>query len=529
MSWTVIDHDPELRDSDSDSDGLAFDHDAAATAMTERHNHLGTLNPFLRSSPERPDIGEHHTSEPAGKRKRGKSLSSSGDLQSMHNGSESNPPRRKRRKVISQIPVKQRREITEYNHLLSTLRTEATADISSQMLNYLDTQTQTNSMGVRSDGAIEVDISQATIRAPSPPAQRFLGKMDRISRFPLTEEVSRIAQEHMRRQQKCRDADVDLPEPLINALSHRTTALLEHSLDLLYQRRDAVAPSVQIRLRPAGWESLLSAVGATGAVDSGLGTVSETTRSYVRTWRKGFWLRGSIMTTLVLRSLTWPFIPTAFRSLNIVRAKDFTHLSVAEALELAPLATNVEQAQVVVPSSPPGRQSDKSVSRDYDSEGRNRDRHNACGPSDEGEDVCHEDDYFTYLDEDLALLEYSKTAKIPKSTGKPEVKPPISTTTASLPSTADLAKSIIQALQLNPEGDDDDDELNSDADEEMDHGRVDQGEGSQDVGKRGVEGSDGGGGHWDATGRSQPDSDDGSEDESGDSDEDEDEDEADEE
>lgn len=88
-----------------------------------------------------------------------------------------------------------------------------------------------------------------------------------IPRFPLTEEVRRIAQAYLRRRLSTRDADVDLPESLINALSRRTTALLDHSLDLLYQRRDAVAPSVQIRLRPAGWESLLSAVGTTGAVD----------------------------------------------------------------------------------------------------------------------------------------------------------------------------------------------------------------------------------------------------------------------
>lgn len=84
--------------------------------------------------------------------------------------------------------------------------------------------------------------------------------------FPITEEIRRIAQEFLRRHQSL-DPDTDLPEGLITALSQRTTGLLEHSLDLLYQRRDAVAPSMQARLRPAGWETLLSAVATTTAVD----------------------------------------------------------------------------------------------------------------------------------------------------------------------------------------------------------------------------------------------------------------------
>lgn len=82
------------------------------------------------------------------------------------------------------IPAKQRREITEYNHLLSTLRTEATADISSQMLSYLGTQSQsqTDAMEPPNDTPItETGTSPATARVESPQKKKLSGKMDRVS------------------------------------------------------------------------------------------------------------------------------------------------------------------------------------------------------------------------------------------------------------------------------------------------------------------------------------------------------------
>lgn len=89
MTWTTIDHDPELLDdSNSDSDGLAFDHDAATT---ERRKKMDTLNSFLQSSPERLNSGDHDASQPAGKRKRGDSFSSSGVLDSGRNATQDSP------------------------------------------------------------------------------------------------------------------------------------------------------------------------------------------------------------------------------------------------------------------------------------------------------------------------------------------------------------------------------------------------------------------------------------------------------
>lgn len=114
-----------------------------------------------------------------------------------------------------------------------------------------------------------------------------------IPRFGLAEEVRRIAHEYIRRnplplhQHGAEDdrpqtnasqpesrlesddlsEDEGLPDSLLNAMALRESALLEHALDVLYQRRDAVAPSMQIRLRPASWESLLSAMAATNAVN----------------------------------------------------------------------------------------------------------------------------------------------------------------------------------------------------------------------------------------------------------------------
>lgn len=102
---------------------------------------------------------------------------------------------------------------------------------------------------------------------------------------------------------------------------------------------------------------------------------------------------------------------------------------------------------------------------------------------DDGGDGDDEDDYLAHLDEDLALLEYSKTctfkliglasltlmpgytAEAVKSTKKAKPKA-ITTAPISIPTSADMAKSIIQALQLDSEGDDDDGDPLSGADDQ---------------------------------------------------------------
>lgn len=121
-------------------------------------------------------------------------------------------------------------------------------------------------------------------------------------------------------------------------------------------------------------------------------------------------------------------------------------------------------------------------------------------------------------------MTHDPSAKTVKSTGKARAKPytqATATTAIPTPTAADLAKSIIQALQLDPEGDDDDDELQSGSDEDVKgYGLMDGAEGSSDNGETGEPDRDGG--DHDGAGSSQPRDRDCSEDESGECEEEED-------
>ncbi|KAG9024613.1 hypothetical protein FRB95_011271 [Tulasnella sp. JGI-2019a] len=458
MSWTI---DPELAlgdssDSDSDSDGLAFDYDAAADDV--RRNQMDTLNSFLLSSPEKGHTTKDSEAPPSRKKKRRLSFESS-DLGSQVNvseGSTSESPKKKRRKVLSHVPVNQRREISEYNHLLSTLRTEATADISSQMLNYLGIQGQTvcgsSTVDPRSDVLAEIGSSQIAVRGAAPRKTKLSGTMDRktmwplqssdlqIPRFGLEEEVSRIAQEFLRRQHNSFDSDIDFPESLMRALSRRSAALLEHLLDLLYQRRDAVAPSVQIRLRPAGWESLLGAVGTTGAVNP---VVLERCQKRLET------MFGPGERTSAAYALTF------------ARAKPSPYLPATEA------SISIPTDPIPSPSHP------------------TRTSYPIAGESDQEDEDEHEDDYFAHLDEDLVVLEYSKTAKSvnpptrtqpkkargqqPKTVGAGAAVVELAPIPTSA-GTAGLATSIIQVLMGTAESSADGGGSNGDGSEAGDEG-----------------------------------------------------------
>lgn len=103
------------------------------------------------------------------------------------------------------------------------------------------------------------------------------------------------------------------------------------------------------------------------------------------------------------------FILAALHALNVARAQDSTYRQAVEASRAASSTSDAEQTHQAAVSSSQGS-CDIHATRHYNDDGGNGDHHKVSNQPDE--DVDDEDSYVTYLDEDLALLEYSKTGTL---------------------------------------------------------------------------------------------------------------------
>ncbi|KAG8958067.1 hypothetical protein FRC03_009487 [Tulasnella sp. 419] len=188
------------------------------------------------------------------------------------------------------------REISEYTHLLRSLRAAQTEDVTTH-LTALRHQPQDLIQdihdGIGSNNENMELVARPSIRSAGQGRRSGTGDVSRnlSARWPLKpvdvqrplysleDEVRLIARQHLTKEGGANNEDSErlsqdedeeesiLTEELVSALSGRTLDLLHQTLNGLLGHRPSVPPSLTNRLKPLGWETLLSELSTSGAVD----------------------------------------------------------------------------------------------------------------------------------------------------------------------------------------------------------------------------------------------------------------------
>lgn len=171
------------------------------------------------------------------------------------------------------VPTALRSELEEYSFLLRALRTSDTLDLSSQLIHAATSSQASEDDGARGPSFAEASGSNTNSRRPKERWTRWplLIQDVAIPEWSLEDEVERLANMFLQPPRNP-DEEQEEPEEAIDsvAIKHLTLATTEYLSQLLAAiaaHVPMVGESMQNRLKPLNWESILAIVGATSIVD----------------------------------------------------------------------------------------------------------------------------------------------------------------------------------------------------------------------------------------------------------------------
>jgi hypothetical protein len=175
------------------------------------------------------------------------------------------------------VPTALRSELEEYSYLLRALRTNDTLDLSSQLIRAAScsqTSEDGDSYDQLSPPLLEASGSNSASRKQKDGWTRWplLIRDVPIPEWTLQDEVERLAYRFLQPpstlDKEAEEAAEELLDPTtIKYLTLETTEYLSHIFTAIAAHVPMVEGSMQNRLRPLSWESILAIVGATGTVD----------------------------------------------------------------------------------------------------------------------------------------------------------------------------------------------------------------------------------------------------------------------
>ena len=175
------------------------------------------------------------------------------------------------------VPTALRSELEEYSFLLRALRTNDTLDLSSQLIRTAGSS-QTfegdDVHGPPSAPSTEGSESSSNSRKPRDAWTRWplLIQDVPIPEWTLQDEVERLANKALQppndpNQEMEEDAEEPIESAAVNHLTLETTEYVSHLFAAIAAHVPMVKGSMQNRLKPFNWESVLAIVGASGLVD----------------------------------------------------------------------------------------------------------------------------------------------------------------------------------------------------------------------------------------------------------------------
>jgi hypothetical protein len=170
------------------------------------------------------------------------------------------------------VPTALRSELEEYSFLLRALRTNDTLDLSSQLTRAAGSL-QIFEDGDAWDPSAEASGSTPGSRKPKDAWTRWPLLIQDVPtpEWTLQDEVERLANRFLHPPSSPNEGAEGVEEPIdpvaIKHLTLQTTEYLSHLFAAIAAHIPMVEGSMQNRLKPLNWESVLAIVGATGTVD----------------------------------------------------------------------------------------------------------------------------------------------------------------------------------------------------------------------------------------------------------------------
>ena len=179
------------------------------------------------------------------------------------------------KRKLKTVPAALHSELSEYSSLLRALRTNDILDLSSQLLR---TTSYEDATGEAANNVGTSGSQTFTKRKEKDNWTRWPLLTDNINvpEFGFQDEVKALAIQALKTQEDSPDSqnmeDLDeeivLPHQLLDTITLATSSYLSRTLAALAAHTPPVEKSMQNRLKPFGWKSVLEIVAVSGLADS---------------------------------------------------------------------------------------------------------------------------------------------------------------------------------------------------------------------------------------------------------------------